>query len=178
MENGSKDGLADAFVASILAAGADKGFRSLDVFVTWFVAGTAAAIGLAAANFEKLDWVVTPAHLKAELPYIGTILVLVLISKFLGSLICTMAGAMDATLSVMRRYDEIDVPVVDVDAFEAALRRSRPWPLRVAAWSWKRIASERKPNLGRVVTWLLMASSSCAIAAATLTIKLWVSLLG
>lgn len=177
MQSDENDGVADAFVANILAAGADKGFRSLDVFVTWFVAGTAAAVGLAAANLEKLTWVITPSRLQAELPCLAVILLLVLGSKFLGSLICTMAGAMEAAVSVMRRYDEINVPIVGIGAFEAARRRAMPWPALATEWAWAKLTGRRRPNLGRVVTWLLIGSGSCALVAACLTAKFWISLL-
>ncbi len=171
------EGLANAFVASILAAGADKGYRSLDVFVSWFVAGSAAALGLAAANLEKLQWAVSAAGIKDGLPLFGCILILVLASKFFGSLICTMAGAMEASVGVMKQFDEIRVPVVGLDAFQAALRRARPWPLRFLAWGWKWLSRGRKPNLGKVVTWLLMGSGLCALGAAVLTIWFWTRLL-
>lgn len=168
---------ADAFVGNILAAGADKGYRSLDVFVTWFVAGTAAAIGLAAANLEKLGWLFTPSQLQHELPSLGLILVLVLLSKLFGSIICTIAGAMEAAVGVMRRYDELKIPALEIDAFEAALRRARPWPARVAVWAWRKVAGGRGPNMGRLVTWLLLGSGICAFAAACFTVMLWISLL-
>ncbi len=177
MDTGPDEGIANAFVASILAAGADRGFRSLDVFVTWFVAGTAAAMGLAAANADKIQWLVDTDRIRDGMPWFGLVLGLVLISKFFGSLICTMAGAMEASVGVMRQFDEIRVPVVGLAAFEAALHRARPWPLRLLAWILKLCNCGRKPNLGKVVTWLLLGSGLCAMGAAGITVSFWVRIL-
>jgi|EndMetStandDraft_8_1072994.scaffolds.fasta_scaffold314758_2 hypothetical protein len=171
------DGIANAFVASILAAGADKGYRSLDVFVTWFFAGSAAAMGLAAANSDKLSWLISTKGIREGLPLFGFILLLVLISKFFGSLICTMAGAMEASVGVMRQFNEIRVPAVGLSALAAALRRARPWPLRALAWVWTLLNCGRKPNLGKVVIWFLMISGFCALSAACLTVLFWAQLL-
>lgn len=174
MDTSSRDkDHADTMAGIILAAGADKGFRSLDVFVTWFVAGTAAALGLATANIDRLQGLVDLAAIKAGLPTLGTVLILVLLSKFFGSVICTMAGSMDAAFRVLEQFKSLDIPPPSGGEFDAALWRAWPWPLR----AWARATGRRRMNQGKKALWLTMLSGLCALAAAALTMYFWYALL-
>jgi hypothetical protein len=165
---------ADVVVMALLASGADRGFRSLDVFVTWFVTGTAAALGLAAANLDRLQGLVTLPGIKAALPLLLAVLGFVLASKFLGGLICTYAGAIESSMTTLDRLVKLD-QLPDPLAFDAALARATPWPVRAWQWLGCRLGVN---NRGRQVMWLMVVSGFCASAAAILTVLFWMVLLG
>ncbi|EMI50945.1 hypothetical protein C405_03577 [Stenotrophomonas maltophilia AU12-09] len=96
------------------------------VFPTWFVAGTAATLGLAVANLDRLQGLVTLATVKSSLPILGVALLLVLMCKFCGSVICAMAGYMEATFASMRQLEAAGIDAPSAQAFRDALDRSRP----------------------------------------------------
>jgi len=171
MEKVSEETAANTVVAVMLTAGADRGYRSLDVFLTWFVAGTAAALGLAVANLDRLQGLVTLATVKSSLPILGLALLLVLLCKFCGSVICTMAGSMEATFASMKQLEAAGIDAPSAQAFREALDRSRPWPLRV------RRSTKGASNQGRKVMRLMMASGLFAICAALLTVLFWYQLI-
>lgn len=173
MERTNEERAADTVVGIVVAGGADRGFRSLDVFLTWYVAGTAAALGLIAANLERLQGLVTLSSIKSALPILGAALLLVMVAKFLGSLICTLAGALDATFSGFKAIGEVGMNDVSREAFAAALERAKPLTQRM----WERLTGGGEQNLGRKATRLMICSGFCALAAAVLTVCFWVVLL-
>lgn len=160
--------IADHHVGQVFVAAADKGFRSLDLFVTWFTAGTAAALGLAAANLPKLEGLISMAAVKAAIPWLGGALLLVLLSKFFGSIICTMAGAAEEGRRLQREALAQGELLPSRDAFLAAARRATPWPL---------LPFTKPGPLGRVVMRRLMWSGLSALLAATCVVIFWVVLL-
>lgn len=167
--------MADALVGQMYTAGADRGFRSLDVFVTWFVAGTAAAMGLIVANLDHVQGLVAITSIRGALPTLGAALVLVLISKFFGSLICTMAGAMEAAVTLMKNNRDAGIPDVTGDALDAAIERAKPWTMK----AWERITRQNiaHTNQGRKAMRLMIASGFCALLAACLTVCFWVTVI-
>ncbi|WP_312328454.1 hypothetical protein [Stenotrophomonas sp.] len=123
------DTVADDHVGEVFMAAADKGFRSLDVFVTWFTAGTAAALGLAAANLDRLAGLISMAAIKSAMPWLAVAWILVLAAKFLGSLICTMAGAANEARRIRREATSAEEDLPSRRAFLAAAERAKPWPI-------------------------------------------------
>lgn len=174
MDTSTKARYADTVVMALLASGADRGFRSIDVFVTWFVTGTAAALGLAAANLDRLQGLITLTGIRAALPLLLAVLGLVLLAKFLGGLICTYAGAVESSMTTLDRLVKLD-QLPDPQAFDEALRRATPWPAR--AFQWMSVKAGMG-NRGRQVIWLMTLSGFCANAAAILTVLFWATLLG
>jgi len=174
MDTDTKARYADTVVMSLLASGADRGFRSLDVFVTWFVTGTAAALGLAAANLDRLQGLITLAGIKSAVPLLLIVLGLVLAAKFFGGLICTYAGAVESSMTTLDRLVKLD-HLPDPEAFDAAMRRATPWPVRFWQWLTRKAGAG---NLGLQVMWLMTLSGFCASAAAVLTVVFWTVLLG
>jgi len=161
--------VADHHVAQVFVAAADQGFRSLDVFVTWFTAGTAAALGLAAANLPKLEGLISMSAIKLATPWLGAALLLVLISKFFGSLICTMAGAVGESRKIQREAVAAGELLPNAAAYWAAVQRAKPWPF-------SRFPPRSQP-LGRVVMRRLMFSGLSALMAAACVIAFWCALL-
>src|SRR5688572_2899082 len=96
-----KQQAAGLYVLESIVAGADKGFRSLDTFVGWFIGGTGALFGLLIANVDKVSEFISPNELGAIVPKVVCAFGLILFAKFLGSLICTRAGALEKA-SVIR----------------------------------------------------------------------------
>ncbi|MFX1722776.1 hypothetical protein [Stenotrophomonas sp. AS1] len=162
-------GVADHHVGQVFVAAADQGFRSLDVFVTWFTAGTAAALGLAAANLPKLQGLISMSAIKSATPWLGVALLLVLISKFFGSLICTMAGAAAESRRIQREAAAAGELLPNAAAFLAAVQRAKPWPL-------SRFPQRSQPQ-GRVVMRRLMFSGLSALMAAACVVAFWFVLL-
>lgn len=160
--------VADHHVGQVFVAAADKGFRSLDVFVTWFTAGTAAALGLAAANLPKLEGLISMTAIKAAVPWLGGALLLVLLSKFFGSVICTMAGAAEEGRRLQREALAQEELLPSREAFVAAARRATPWPL---------LPFTKPGPLGRAVMRRLMWSSLAALLAAACVVIFWIVLL-
>lgn len=160
------DRFADEYVGEILVAAADRGFRSLDVFVTWFTAGTAAAVGLAAANLPNLGGLISLPAIKSAVPWLGAALVMVLISKFFGSLICTMAGAADEIRRIRREVANAGEVMPSPEAFFAAAEKAKPWPIR-------HFTGAGGAPLGRKVLRTLMVSGLTALNAAGCVVVFW-----
>jgi len=160
-----EEAVADQHVGEVFIAAADKGFRSLDVFVTWFTAGTAAALGLAAANLERLTGLISMAAIKSAMPWLAAALLLVLASKFFGSLICTMAGAADEARRIRREATNADEALPSGPAFLAAVERAKPWPIR-------HITGGRGPT-GRKVLRILMWSGLSALLSCASVVIFW-----
>lgn len=171
MDKVSEEAAANTVAAVMLTAGADRGYRSLDAFLTWFVAGTAAALGLAVANLDRLQGLVTLAAVQTSLPILGLALLSVLLCKFFGSLICTMAGSMEATFASIKQLEAAGINAPSPQAFREALHRSKPWPLSFLS------SASGEANQGRMVMRLMMASGVCAICAALLTVLFWYQLI-
>lgn len=85
---------------------ADKGYRSLDSFVSWFVAGVGASLGLIVANLDKISPYIQFGALKWALGLVVVALVLVGIAKFFGSIVCASAGGMERALSEIDAWRE------------------------------------------------------------------------
>lgn len=158
-------GVADQLVGDIFVAAADKGFRSLDVFVTWFTAGTAAALGLAAANLPRLEGLISLSAIKSAIPWLGGALLLVLLSKFCGSLVCTMAGVAGEARRIRREAASAKEALPSPAAFFAAVERAKPWPVRHFTGS--------SAPIGRKVMRTLMWSGLSAILAAGCVVVFW-----
>ena len=160
------DGAADQYVGEIMVAATDKGFRSLDVFVTWFTAGTAAAIGLAAANLPNLGGLISLPAIKSAMPWLGAALILVLVSKFFGSLICAVAGAADEARRIRREVEASGEAMPSPEAFFAAIEKATPWPIRY-------FTARGGVPLGRKVLRTLMVSGITALLAAGCVVVFW-----
>jgi len=137
--------------------------------VTWFTAGTAAALGLAAANLERLTGLISMAAIKSAMPWLAAALLLVLSSKFLGSLICTMSGAADEARRIRREATAAEEALPSVSAFLAAADRAKPWPIR-------HFTGGRAP-VGRKVLRLLMLSGLSALLSCAAVVIFWAVLL-
>jgi len=157
--------IADQHVGEIFIAAADKGFRSLDVFVTWFTAGTAAALGLAAANLERLEGLISLVTIKSAMPWLAGALMLVLFSKFLGSMVCTMSGAADESRRIRREAAAAKEPLPSPTSFQAAVERATPWPLFYLLG--------RAGLPGRRVMRILMWSGLSALLACACVVIFW-----
>ncbi len=168
-EQSESEQFADAVVSFMHVAGADRGYRSLDVFSTWVAAGTAAALGLAVANLNELQGFVALADIKAGAPWLLGAFALVLFSKLLGSVICTTAGSMQAAFSVQEQIVKNGGSMPSPSEFSAALHRGRPWPLRIGP----RFDVRTPSAVGRRTLWLLMLSSASAIIAVGLILRFW-----
>lgn len=160
-----EDAIANHHVGEIFVAAADKGFRSLDVFVTWFAAGTAAALGLAAANLDRLTGLVSLTAIKSAMPWLGGAMLLILVSKFLGSLVCTMAGAADEARRIRREAVNANERIPSGASFVAAVERATPWPVR---W-----LTRRRVPLGRRVMRILMGSGFAALVSCVFVVIFW-----
>lgn len=111
-------------------AAADQGFQSLDTFASWFVGGTAAAVGLMIANFEKVEPYVGGLDLQATLSKVVIALGLVGVAKFFGSLVCTMALGADRGLEVLDAWQKRGLPIPSAASFETARGAALPAPFR------------------------------------------------
>jgi len=164
-----QDGIADRYVGEILAAAADKGFRSLDLFVTWFTAGTAAAVALAVANLPNLAGLISLAAVKAALPWLYFALLLALISKLFGVVVSTAAGAAEQ-IRRLRREAVAEGEALSADAFSQAMDRAKPWPMRC-------LDLGGGVPFGRKVLRTLMVSGLAAFLASGCVVVFWMVLL-
>lgn len=164
-----QDGIADRYVGEILAAAADKGFRSIDLFVTWFTAGTAAAAALAVANLPNLVGLISLQAIKAAMPWLYFALLLVLISKLFGVLVSTAAGAAEQ-IRRLRREAATEEEVLSAEAFSQAMDRAQPWPMRC-------LDLGGGVPFGRKVLRTLMVSGLAAFLATGCVVVFWVILL-
>lgn len=121
---------AQNLVRLVSFAAADQGFRSLDTFATWFVGGTAAAVGLMIANFDKIRPIAGNVDLQWTLVMVIIALGLIGVAKFFGSLVCTMARGAERALEVFDAWQKRGMPVPSVEAFEAAREAALPAPFR------------------------------------------------
>lgn len=111
-------------------AAADQGFRSLDTFASWFVGGTAAAVGLMIANFEKIEPFVIDLNLQWTLAKVVIALGLVGVAKFFGSLVCTMARGAERVMEVVDLWDKRGWPIPSEHSLQAARNAALPAPFR------------------------------------------------
>lgn len=150
-------------------AAADQGFRSLDVFASWFVGGTAAAVGLMIANIEKIEPFVGELNLQAELVKVVIALGLVGVAKFFGSLVCTMARAAERALEVSDAWQKRGMPMPSYEAFEIAREAALPAPFRWIPKHLMRRSYAPAVQARQVMSFLMIAGLS-TLTAVTLVI--------
>jgi len=128
--------------------------------------GTAAAVGLAAAHLPYLGGLISLPAIKSAMPWLCAALVLVLISKFFGSLICTLAGAADEIRRIRRKVASAGEAIPPPAAFFAATEKAKPWPIRC-------FTTKVGALLGRRVLRALMVSGLAALLAAGCVVIFW-----
>lgn len=145
-------------------AAADQGFRSLDTFASWFVGGTAAAVGLMIANSEKVEPFVTSLDLQWALIKVVVALGLVGVAKFFGSLVCTMARGTERVLEVVDLWEKRGWPIPSSEALQAARDAALPIPFR---WIPKKLARRSDDPLvqaRQIMRFLMIAGLSTLTA--------------
>lgn len=163
---------ADIFLFQLTVAGADRGYRSLDTFVGWFVGGTAAMFGLLVANLDKLSDHITADELSAIIPRLVLAFGLVLLAKFLGSLICTRAGALEKALEVSDAWAQNGTDYPDSESLARAREKALPLPLR---W-WFKLSPPEPSKQTNTTLWSLMVAGFSSLIAAGLVLTAWVEL--
>ena len=167
----TEDG-ARIFLFQMVAAGADRGYRSLDNFVSWFVGGTAALFGLLIGNLDKVNPYISIDELRAIIPRIICAFGLVLFAKFLGSLICTRAGALERALEVSKAWQDRGWDLPNQQQFTDAQAEVLPTPLKLI---FKILPPSVAAQANRTLWWLMIAGLSSLVAAG-LVISAWIEL--
>src|ERR1700741_1098187 len=155
----------------ILASGADKGFRSLDQFANWFIGGTAAVFAFLIGNLDRVPGL-EPNEVRAMLPLIIVAFALILLAKFLGSLICPKAGALERIVALLEAKASRDEPIPTPEEFLAEQAVVLPWPLRLATTAF----SSEPANQARRVMWSLLVAGLSTLSAAGFVIAAWIKL--
>lgn len=150
-------------------AAADQGFKSLDTFATWFVGGTAAALALMAANFEKVEPFVAGLDLQAALVKIVIALGLVGVAKFFGSLLTTLARGSERILEVVDHWERRGWPLPSGEALQAAQHAALPALFRLLPKTLIERSHQPVIQARQIVTFLMVAGLS-TLAAVTLVI--------
>lgn len=148
----------------LILAGADKGFRSLDTFVGWFVGGTGAAMGLIFANLDTLFPYVHRVDLASVLIKVAVAFGLVVIAKFFGSIICSAAGSAEQASRILDARAERGASIPSLEAIQKAKAVSTPWLLKVAARLM--LGDERPSMIAKRIASALMLAGLLSIAAA------------
>lgn len=156
---------ASVFVLKSMALAADKGYRSLDTFASWFIGGTGALFGLLIANLDKLTPFVTAHEFADIVPKVVWAFGLVLTAKFFGSLICARAGSLEPAVHAPEQ-------VPQQAELEAAYRAALPWPMRFIF----ALLPPEPGRMARCTVWWLMIAGLSSIAAAVLVICAWLQL--
>ena len=155
---------AESLWMRMMVAGADKGFRSLDTFVGWFVAGTGAVMGLLLANLDKLTPYLQHVDLGSVIRRVVIAFGLVVVAKFLGSLICTAAGAASEAESILEARLKRGAPTPSVAAIFSAKKSGTP---RVLQFLGRIIGGDDDPaTLSRRITSALAAAGFLSLLAA------------
>ncbi|AHY59231.1 hypothetical protein DX03_11165 [Stenotrophomonas rhizophila] len=100
------------------------------------------------------------------MPWLCAALVLVLISKFFGSLICIMAGAADEIRRIRRKVAGAGEAMPSPAAFFAGTEKAKPRPIRC-------FTAKVGTLLGRRVLRALMVSGLAALLAAGCVVIFW-----
>lgn len=144
-------------------AGADRGFRSLESFVGWFVGGAAAVIGLLIANLDQLLPFVSEVDIGAMLRKIAVAFGLVVVAKFLGSLISTAAGSAEQAHTILRERLARGEAMPPLVALIAAKKKGTP---RVVQALGRWIGGDNEPSiLSRRIAGCLGIAGLASIAA-------------
>lgn len=154
-------------VLQMFVGGADKGFRALDVFVSWFVGGTAAAVGILIANIDTVSTFIPPYTLGTVLRRVVLAFACVMIAKFLGSLICARAGSLEAARDVIMLWREIGQSGPGGDDIELARKEALPLPMRLRE-KWLNGHTNNAQVIAKRVMYQLMAASFLSLLAACL----------
>lgn len=153
-------------------AAADQGFRSLDTFATWFVGGTAAAVGLMIANFDKIEPIVSGLDLQWTLVKVVIALGLIGVAKFCGSLVCTMARGSERALEVFDAWQKRGIPTPSFEAFEAARDAAVPAPFRWLPKSFRHKSYSATLQARQVMVFLMIAGMSTLTAVGLVIVVL------
>lgn len=153
-------------------AAADQGFRSLDTFATWFVGGTAAAVGLMIANFEKIQPVIGSLDLQWTLVMVIIALGLIGVAKFFGSLVCTMARGAERALEVFDAWQKRGLAIPSVEAFEDAREAALPAPFRWIPKRFRHKSYSATVQARQVMAFLMIAGLSTLTAVALVIVVL------
>lgn len=145
-------------------AAADQGFRSLDTFASWFVGGTAAAVGLMIANFEKIEPFVGNLDLQWALVKVVIALGLVGAAKFFGSLVCTMARGAERVLEVVDQWEKRGWPIPSEKALQAAGEAALPAPLSWVPKKFMKRSYEPLAQARQIMRFLMFAGLSTLTA--------------
>lgn len=156
---------AEQLMSLALLASADKGFRSLDSFVGWFVGGTGAAVGLILANLNDLKPYMGAVDLSAVILRVVFAFVAVVIARFLGSIICTVAGAAEKVFDVMDSWQRRGWPLPSSEALQSAREEAMPLLLRLYP---RRIRNPSAIELSRRSLGALMTAGLLSIVASAL----------
>lgn len=142
-------------------AAAHQGFRSLDTFASWVVAGTAAALALMVANFDKVEPLLLGMNLQASAIKLVVALGLIGVAKFFGSLITTMAQGAERVQEVAERWKG-DFP--SDEALAAATHAALPAPFR---WLSKKFLRRSHDPIrqARQIMWFLMIAGLSTLTA-------------
>lgn len=145
-------------------AAADQGFRSLDTFASWFVGGTAAAVGLMIANFEKIEPFVNSLDLQRALVMVVAALGLVGIAKFFGSLVCTLARGTERVLAVLDQWEKRGWPIPSAEALQAAREATLPAPFKWIPKKFRQRSDDPLVQARQIMRFLFIAGISTLTA--------------
>lgn len=162
----------DLLLFQMTVAGADRGYRSLDSFVSWLTGGTAAVFGLLVANIDKLSNQISANELSAIIPRLALAFALVLLSKFLGSLLCTKAGALEKGLEISEAWTRVGIDWPNGQSMLLARERAFPFPLR---W-WFKISPPDPIRQTNSTLWSLMIAGFSSLIATGLVLTTWIEL--
>lgn len=145
-------------------AAADQGFRSLDTFASWFVGGTAAAVGLMIANFEKIEPFIGSLDLQWTLVKVVIALGLVGVAKFFGSLVCTMARGTERVLEIVEQWEKRGWPIPSEKALQAAREAALPAPFNWVPKKFMQRSYDPLAQARQIMRFLMLAGLSTLTA--------------
>lgn len=153
--------------AQTLIQAADRGYRSLDVFATWFVGGTGAMLGLIVAG-GNTNALLPSATLPAVLWRAAVAFGLILIAKFFGAIICSRAGGMEVAIQQMKEWREAGVSV-DPEKYYKAVQRCMPWWMRKL----HELRRQTTVGLARTSMWQGLIAGLSTVAACAIMVSIW-----
>jgi hypothetical protein len=163
---------AEALASSMIIRAADRGYRSMDQFVTWFVGGTGALVGLILAGGNLMAPMLPSGTLRGVLWRVAVSFLLALLAKFFGSLVCARAGGAEAAALQMKEWKESGADPVFREDFESAFLRCQPSWLR---WYQKNRVRTPTALAARTVTYGVIAGT-CAIVSCAIVASVWFEL--
>lgn len=153
--------------AQALIQGADRGYRSLDTFATWFVGGTGAMLGLILAG-GNTDALLPTATLPAVLWRAAIAFGLILVAKFFGAIICSRAGGMEVAIQQMKEWREAG-DSVDPEKYYKAVLGCMPWWMRKL----HELRRQTTPGLARTTMWQGLIAGVSTMAACGIMVTIW-----